>query len=80
MVGKLRPEWQIGTPVDSIREAVNYLQHNHSDELIFMDIQLADGLSFEIFQQVRVTAPVIFTTAYDQYAIQAFKVNSVDYL
>jgi len=80
MLAKLRPEWLIGTPVDSIREAVNYLQYNHSDELIFMDIHLADGLSFEIFKQIRVTAPVIFTTAYDQYAIQAFKVNSVDYL
>src|SRR5690606_11319988 len=49
-------------------------------DLVFMDIQLADGLSFEIFQKTTVKAPIIFTTAFDQYAIQAFKVNSVDYL
>ncbi len=48
--------------------------------MVFLDIQLADGLSFEIFQKVQVEAPIIFTTAFDQYAIQAFKVNSVDYL
>ena len=80
MLSQQRPDIQITYQAESIREAVNYLQENNSDQLILMDIHLADGLSFEIFKQVRVTAPVIFTTAYDQYAIQAFKVNSIDYL
>jgi DNA-binding LytR/AlgR family response regulator len=80
MLTQLRPDIQITYQADSIREAVNYFQQYNSDQLIFMDIHLADGLSFEIFKQVRVTTPVIFITAYDQYAIQAFKVNSIDYL
>ena len=65
----------------SIRETVHYLQTTGtSPDLIFMDIRLGDGLSFEIFNQVSLTIPVIFTTAYDEYAIKAFKVNSIDYL
>ena len=66
--------------VDSIKDAEKWLKSNEPPELIFMDIQLADGLSFEIFDKVQIVSPVIFVTAYDQYAIQAFKVNSVDYL
>jgi len=66
--------------IDSVEEAVEWFQENKAPELVFMDIQLADGLSFEIFQKARVECPIIFTTAFDQYAIQAFKVNSVDYL
>ncbi|WP_298423972.1 LytTR family DNA-binding domain-containing protein [uncultured Kordia sp.] len=66
--------------IDSVEDAVDWFQTNEMPNLIFMDIQLADGLSFEIFQKVEVEAPIIFTTAFDQYAIQAFKVNSVDYL
>lgn len=65
--------------LESIREAVRWLNSNNAD-LIFMDIHLSDGISFSIFEQVQVTTPIIFTTAYDQYAIKAFKVNSVDYL
>ena len=65
----------------SIKETVIYLQKAHKNpDLIFMDIRLGDGLSFEIFNQVEVKIPVIFTTAYDEYAIKAFKVNSIDYL
>jgi len=60
--------------------SILWLSENEMPELIFMDIQLADGLSFEIFRSVEIKAPIIFTTAFDQYAIQAFKVNSVDYL
>ena len=56
-----------------------FKQHQHPD-VLFLDIQLGDGLSFELFQQVQVSCPIIFTTAYDQYAIQAFKFNSIDYL
>lgn len=66
--------------IDTVEDAVRWFQQNETPELVFMDIQLADGLSFEIFQKTTVKAPIIFTTAFDQYAIQAFKVNSVDYL
>lgn len=66
--------------IQSVKNAVIWLTNNESPDLIFMDIQLADGLSFEIFEQTIVKAPVIFTTAYDEYALKAFKVNSIDYL
>lgn len=66
--------------IDTVIDAVSWFETNQSPDLVFMDIQLADGLSFEIFQNVEVKAPIIFTTAFDQYAIQAFKVNSIDYL
>jgi DNA-binding LytR/AlgR family response regulator len=66
--------------LDSVESAVKYLQPAKNIDLIFMDIQLADGLSFDIFQQVTITTPVIFTTAFDQYTLKAFKVNSIDYL
>jgi DNA-binding LytR/AlgR family response regulator len=65
---------------DSIETAVQYLLSSPALDLIFMDIQLADGLSFDIFEQVQVKTPVIFTTAFDQYTLKAFKVNSIDYL
>lgn len=64
---------------DSISETVELLETAKPD-LIFMDIQLADGLSFEIFKQIEISTPIIFTTAFDKYAIEAFKVNSIDYL
>lgn len=66
--------------LDTITTAVNWLQTHAAPDLIFCDIQLADGLSFEIFETVKVNSPIIFTTAFDQYAIKAFKLNSVDYL
>ena len=66
--------------LDTVEESVGWFQNNQDPDLVFMDIQLADGLSFEIFQKVRLQCPIIFTTAFDQYAIRAFKVNSVDYL
>lgn len=66
--------------LDSIESSVRYLENAENIDLIFMDIQLADGLSFEIFNQVVVSIPVIFTTAFDQYTLKAFKVNSIDYL
>ncbi len=73
-------EFELLTIIDSVEDAVIWFDKNPSPDLVFMDIQLADGLSFEIFQNVDVSAPIIFTTAFDQYAIQAFKVNSIDYL
>ena len=77
---ELQPNIQILESIDSIENAVNWLRQNPAPELAFIDIQLADGLSFEIFKQVEFKAPVIFTTAYDQYTLKAFKVNSIDYL
>ncbi len=65
---------------DSIESSVEWLQTHQAPDLIFMDIELADGHSFEIFNRIAVKSPVIFTTSYDEYAIKAFRVNSVDYL
>src|SRR3990172_8448191 len=62
---------------ESVKSAVKWLGKNAAPELVFMDIQLADGLSFEIFEKVRLECPVIFTTAYEEYAVKAFKVNSI---
>lgn len=66
--------------IDSVEDTVNFLRFGNKPDLILMDIHLADGSCFEIFKQVEVNIPVIFITAYDQYAINAFKVNSIDYL
>jgi DNA-binding LytR/AlgR family response regulator len=75
-----RPEWQVIGAIETVEHAVKWLATNSPPDLIMMDIQLSDGISFEIFEQVKVATPVIFTTAYDEYAIRAFKVNSIDYL
>ncbi len=64
----------------NVEEAVNWFTHNQHPDLIFLDIQLSDGLSFEIFDAVEVKSAIIFTTAFDEYALQAFKLNSIDYL
>ena len=69
----------VESKIDSIEESVKWLSNNSAD-LIFLDIHLADGLCFKIFEQIEIKIPVIFTTAYDQYAIRAFRVNSIDYL
>lgn len=73
-------EISIVNRLDSVESSVKYLQSADGIDLIFMDIQLADGLSFDIFKQTTITTPVIFTTAFDQYTLKAFKVNSIDYL
>lgn len=80
MIATVRPDWQLLTDLDSIEAVVLWLKKNPLPDLIFCDIHLADGLSFEIFKQITIDCPIIFTTAYDQYAIQAFKVNAIDYL
>lgn len=64
----------------SVEESIDWFQHHEHPELIFLDIQLSDGLSFEIFEAIEIKSAVIFTTAYDEYALQAFKLNSIDYL
>jgi two-component system LytT family response regulator len=80
LVQDTAPDAQILAVLDSVESATAWLGTQPAPDLILMDIQLADGLSFEIFREVQVEAPVIFTTAYDDYALQAFKVNSIDYL
>lgn len=80
LIMEFRSNWKIQNISDSIKSSVKWLKENDPPDLIFMDIQLADGLSFEIFKETRITSPVIFTTAFDQYTLRAFKVNSIDYL
>ncbi|MEM9053211.1 MAG: response regulator transcription factor [Bacteroidota bacterium] len=80
MVSELVPEAFIHGPCESVEEAVEWFEENPRPDLAFFDIHLADGLSFEIGEKVKVDCPIIFTTAYDQYAVKAFKLNSVDYL
>jgi len=71
---------QINTLLHSVEEAIHWFNTNEHPDLIFLDIQLSDGLSFEIFEAVSINSAVIFTTAYDEYALRAFKLNSIDYL
>ena len=66
--------------IDTVKSSIKWFSENDTPQLVFMDIQLADGLSFEIFEKIEISAPVIFTTAYDEYALKAFKVNSIDYI
>lgn len=80
MILEIEPAAVVSENIVSITSAVKWFSQNAEPDLIISDIQLADGLSFEIFKSVGIKCPVIFTTAYDQYAIEAFKVNSVDYL
>ncbi|MCX6238492.1 MAG: LytTR family DNA-binding domain-containing protein [Bacteroidia bacterium] len=80
LLTKVAPNSKVVAKLESVRDGVKYLQNNTEPDLIFSDIQLADGLSFEIFNQVAVRCPIIFTTAYDHYAIEAFKTNGIDYL
>ncbi len=68
------------TTLHSVEEAVDYLSNHEAPGLIFLDIQLSDGLSFEIFEHVAIDSGIIFTTAYDEYALKAFQLNSIDYL
>jgi DNA-binding LytR/AlgR family response regulator len=80
LIAKYLPEANIYGHLDSISSAVKWLQNEPKPDLIFCDIELADGQSFEIFERVEIKSPIIFTTAYDQFAIKAFKLNSIDYL
>lgn len=80
LVAAAFPEARIEGPLNSVKKAIAWFEQEEAPDLAFFDIQLADGLSFEIFESVTLKTPVIFTTAYDEYAIKAFKVNSVDYL
>ena len=80
MLKDIEPDHTLLNQIVSISSAVKWYKENDVPDLIISDIQLSDGISFEIFKQVNIKCPIIFTTAYDQYAIEAFKVNSIDYL
>jgi DNA-binding LytR/AlgR family response regulator len=80
LMQSLEPDWEVIKVIDSIEDTVIWLKEHSKPDLIFMDIQLADGFSFEIFEQIEVESPVIFATAFNEYAINAFKVNGLDYL
>jgi DNA-binding LytR/AlgR family response regulator len=80
MFSEITPRFSVAATIVSVTSGILWLTENKHPDLIISDIQLSDGLSFDIFKTVEVSCPVIFTTAYDQYAIEAFKVNSIDYL
>lgn len=80
MLLSLRPGWEVVARLESVRQSVAFFSTGEQPDLVLMDIQLSDGPCFSIFDQVKVRSSIIFTTAFDQYAIQAFRVNSIDYL
>ena len=80
LLGEVAPDIEVECTLQSVEESVEFFSHANDIELVFMDIHLADGSSFNIFDSVKIDCPIVFTTAYDQYALDAFKVNSIDYL
>jgi len=80
MIQACDPSIKVMDTIDSVQDVINYFSTGRDADLVFMDIQLADGKSFEIFDKVKIESPIIFTTAFDQYALQAFKLHSIDYL
>lgn len=71
---------EVVAELESIEDSIEWFRSSSQPDIIFMDIHLADGLAFKIFEKVDIAAPVVFTTAYDEYALQAFQVSSIDYL
>ena len=80
MLKALDPNFMLLASIDSVKESIEWFNTNEQPDIVFMDIHLSDNICFEIFNKVEITAPVIFTTAYDQYAIEAFKTNGIAYL
>jgi len=80
LLNRLDSDIEVIDTLSSVEDSLNWLQTNREPDLIIMDVQLEDGICFDIFEARAISVPVIFTTAYDQYALQAFKVNSIDYL
>src|ERR1043165_2537476 len=80
MIKEAEPQAEVLQKLVSIKSSVGWMKNNDQPDLLMMDIQLADGNSFEIFRQVKIQCPVIFTTAFDQYAVDAFRNNGIDYL
>lgn len=80
LIALLRPNARILAVLETVSESVNWFSGNDNPDLVMMDVRLADGISFDIFEKIELKCPIIFTTAYDEYAVRAFKFNSVDYL
>lgn len=80
MLQKLDANIEVVTQLRSVKTALEWFKNNPQPDLLFMDIQLSDGVSFEVLEQIDLSCPIIFTTAYNEYALRAFKVNSIDYL
>lgn len=80
LLGEVSPETEVLAILETIEETLEWFENNEMPDLLFMDIHLADGSAFGIFEKVEITCPVVFTTAYDEYALKAFEVNSIDYL
>lgn len=80
LLQEVDPQVEVIAVLDSVTDSVAWFEANQAPDIVFMDIHLADGSSFEIFDHTRIDCPIIFTTAYDEYALKAFKVNSIDYL
>ncbi len=80
LLKNIEPDIEIIDKIDSVEDGIEWFSSNSSPDLVFLDIQLSDGLSFEIFRKVKIKSPVIFTTAFNEYALEAFKLNSIDYL
>lgn len=80
LLQQIDPTIEVVSILDSLFSSISYFSKNSQPDLLFMDIQLSDGVSFELFKQIQINCPIIFTTAYNEYAIRAFKVNSIGYL
>ncbi|MBS1737937.1 MAG: response regulator transcription factor [Bacteroidetes bacterium] len=80
MLKAIKPKAEIVAVIDSVEESVAWFNEHQQPDVVMMDVRLSDGLSFEIFEKTKIECPVIFTTAYDEYAVRAFKYNSIDYL
>lgn len=80
ILSNITPEAEVLDVIDTIVDAVEWFKNNTAPDIVFMDIHLSDGESFKIFEKCKIISPIIFTTAYDQYALKAFQVNSIDYL
>ena len=80
LIMEAAPSCQVLATLHSVKQAVNYLSKTPAPDLIFSDIQLGDGLSFDVFNQVNIHTPIVFCTAYDEYALKAFRLNGIDYI
>ncbi len=80
LLASSHPEIEVVAMLESVAESVEWFENNTAPDLVFMDIHLADGNAFHIFERVEISTPVVFTTAYDQYALDAFRVSSIDYI
>ena len=80
MLKSLDSDFELLASIDSVKESIKWFNNNDQPDIVFMDIHLSDNICFDVFNKVEVTAPVIFTTAYDQYAVEAFKTNGIAYL